>query len=295
MERWLFVVNPAAGKGRAAERWKRYRRYLRGLPAEWEIYHTRYPGDAKQMAQRVAAERAADVMVAVGGDGTIHEIIQGLAGSRVALGILPAGTGNDVARHLGIRKGRRGLEQLVRSVRTPVDLVRLEDGVFLNMAGTGFDATVAERVNDSGWLKRWGPAGYALGVIAQLAAFEPQRVRVVVDGREYTYISTWMVVIGNGSTYAGGMRLLPHASIEDGELDLCVVDGMTKPKFCRLFPTVFLGKHVGVPGVHLLKGRRIAVYPERPWPVHADGEIMPRRGLEARVWPGALFLMRPPL
>lgn len=104
MERWLFVVNPVAGKGKAARRWNRYYRHLATLGKHWDVYHTKCPGDATWIAKKTVEDRAADVVVAVGGDGTIHEVIQGLAGSSIALGILPAGTGNDLARYFGIKK-----------------------------------------------------------------------------------------------------------------------------------------------------------------------------------------------
>ncbi|MDI3256688.1 MAG: diacylglycerol kinase family lipid kinase [Kyrpidia sp.] len=293
MERWLFIVNPVAGKGKAARRWNRYYRELSILGKTWDVYHTRCAGDATWVARKIVEDRSADVVVAVGGDGTIHEVIQGLAGSSVALGILPAGTGNDLARYFGIKKGHKAVRQLKDAVRQQVDLVRMADGVFVNIAGTGFDAWVARHVNDSSWLKRWGPLGYVISVGIQLLCFRPQTVQIEVDGQIHTYRSAWMVALGNGTTYAGGMRILPEARMEDGQLDLCVVDGLTKPQFCRIFPKVFWGRHVGHPAVHFLRGKRISVQPDRPWPVHADGEVLSQTMVEATVWPGSLTVLRP--
>ncbi|ADG07917.1 diacylglycerol kinase catalytic region [Kyrpidia tusciae DSM 2912] len=293
MERWLFVVNPVAGKGKAARRWNRYYRHLATLGKHWDVYHTKSPGDATWIAKKTVEDRAADVVVAVGGDGTIHEVIQGLAGSSIALGILPAGTGNDLARYFGIKKGLRAIRQLQGAIKRQVDLVQTQSGVFINIAGTGFDAWVARHVNNSVWLKRWGPFGYVVGVAVELLFFRPQRVDIEVDGTLYTYRSAWLVALGNGSTYAGGMRILPDATMEDGELDLCVVDGLSKPEFCLIFPKVFTGKHVGHPSVHLHRGKRICIHPATPWPVHADGEVLPQETMEAMVWPGSLTVLCP--
>ncbi|MBX6395083.1 MAG: diacylglycerol kinase family lipid kinase [Alicyclobacillaceae bacterium] len=293
MERWLFVVNPAAGKGKAARWWNRYSCHLSTFDKPWDVYYTRGPGDAERMAREVVNAASSDVIVAVGGDGTIHELVQGLAGSSVALGILPAGTGNDLARYFGIRRGPEALLQLKQAIRHQVDLVKMAEGVFLNIAGTGFDARVASHVNRSFWLKRWGPVGYVWSVGIQLMFFRPQSVRVEVDGCLYTYRSAWMVAVGNGTTYAGGMRLLPLARMDDGELDVCVVDGISKAGFCCMFPTVFWGKHVGHPAVHFLRGKRVAVHPAQPWPVHADGEVLSDRIIEVEVWPKSLIVLRP--
>jgi YegS/Rv2252/BmrU family lipid kinase len=293
MERWLFVVNPAAGKGKAGRWWCRYSSQLSSFDKRWDVYHTQNPGDAARIARQVVDTASADVVVAVGGDGTVHELVQGLAGSSVALGILPAGTGNDLARYFGIRRGLEAVEQLKQASRYQVDLVKMAERVFLNIAGTGFDAHVASHVNRSFWLKRWGPVGYVWSVGVQLMFFQPQTVRVEVDDCLYTYRSAWMVAVGNGTTYAGGMRLLPRARMDDGEIDVCVVDGISKPEFCRMFPTVFWGKHVGHPAVHLLRGTRVTVRPERPWPVHADGEVLSDQIIEVEVWPKSLTVLRP--
>jgi YegS/Rv2252/BmrU family lipid kinase len=280
--RALVVHNPTAGGGRAGRLAPQVVERLRGDQVEVVQHPTLSLEDARLAACQAAAE--VDVVVAVGGDGTVGACAAGLAdagpaggspggsGVRAALGVVPAGGGNDAARSLGLPAddplAAAGL--LTRLRRRPADLATVAGRAYLNVAGAGFDSEVTRVANQRlGWAR--GRPRYAGAVLAQLVVGRTARFELVLDGRAQR-LEGWLVAVANGPSYGGGMRVAPRASLADGLLDVVVIGVIGKLEFLRTFPKVFSGAHVEHPAVAVHRAARVDLDADRTLAVYADGE-----------------------
>jgi diacylglycerol kinase (ATP) len=276
--RALVVHNPTAGGGRAGRLAPLVVERLRGDGVEVAQHATRSLEDARLAACQAAAE--VDAVVAVGGDGTVGACAAGLAdagspggsGVRAALGVVPAGGGNDAARSLGLPAGdplaAAGL--LTRLRRRPADLATVAGRAYLNVAGAGFDSEVNRVANQRlRWAK--GRPRYVGAVLAELVVGRPAEFRLVLDGRALT-VRGWLVAVANGPSYGGGMRVAPAASLDDGLLEVVVIGEIGKLEFLRTFPKVFSGRHVEHPAVAVHRAARVDLNADRTLAVYADGE-----------------------
>jgi diacylglycerol kinase (ATP) len=247
---------------------------LAAAGVEVERHLTRSLEDA-----RLAACEAAwtvDAVVAVGGDGTVGACAAGLAdagpAARAALGVIPAGGGNDAARSLGLPPSdplaAAGLLAGLR--RRPADLATVAGRAYLNVAGAGFDSEVNRVAN-----QRLGWAGnrprYIGAVLVQLAVGRTASFRLVLDGHAQTRRG-WLVAVANGPSYGGGMLVAPRASLDDGLLEVVVIAEIGKLEFLRTFPKVFSGRHVEHPAVTVHRAARVELDADRTLAVYADGE-----------------------
>ena len=270
----LLVANPTAGGGRAGRLLDEVVRRLAADRVETERHLTRSLEDARLAACEAAP--SFDAVVAVGGDGTVGACAAGLADANrpagAALGVVPAGGGNDAARSLGLPAGdplaAAGL--LARLRRRPADLATVAGRAYLNVAGAGFDSEVTRVAN-----QRLGWAGnrprYIGAVLGQLAVGGTASFRLVLDGRAQS-VSGWLVAVANGPSYGGGMRVAPQASLADGLLDVVVIADIGKLDFLRTFPKVFSGRHVEHPAVTVHRAARVELDADRTLAVYADGE-----------------------
>jgi YegS/Rv2252/BmrU family lipid kinase len=272
--RALLVFNPTAGGGRAGRLVPRVAERLTGDGVEVGQHRTRSLEDARLAACQAAGD--VDAVVAVGGDGTVGACAAGLADagpvSRAALGVVPAGGGNDAARAFGLpaRDPLAAAGLLTSLRRRPADLATVAGRGYLNVAGAGFDSEVNRVAN-----QRLGWAGnrprYIGAVLAQLAVGRTARFRLVLDGRVHE-VTGWLIAVANGPGYGGGMRVAPQASLADGLLDVVVIAGIGKLEFLRTFPKVFGGRHVEHPAVTVHRAARVELDADRPLHVYADGE-----------------------
>jgi YegS/Rv2252/BmrU family lipid kinase len=227
----------------------------------------------------MAARDSVPLVIAAGGDGTLHEVAAGLvegsadAASAPVLGILPLGTGNDFIKTLGVpSEWRAAVERLARGQPRRIDLGRLNGHVFVNNVGIGFDAQVGIEAQKVKWLK--GEAVYLAGLLrALLGAYRTPEVTVQVDDQTLKQTVT-MLDIGNGRCSGGSFWLNPEAQLDDGMLDVCVVAGLSRPGIMRLVPKVMKGAHAGEAAIRMLRGRRIQITSASPLPVHADGDVL---------------------
>lgn len=270
----MFIVNPWAGQGRAARVWARVHPRLAGL-GEWDVAHTTVPGQATELA-RAAVARGYDRVVAVGGDGTVSEVANGLAHTGAALGVVPAGTGNDFARCVRIPLDPAAAARLaLRGSHRSLDLGEIQAGAhshyFLNVAGFGFDAAVARVVN--AYPKYLGGAlPYLLGILQTLWRYRPQPVRLVADGRVLER-KVLLVAVANCPTYAGGMRIAPDAVPDDGCFHVCLVGDLPPLEVLRLLPKIFSGGHRYHLGCEFLRCRELHVTSTVTLHCQADGEL----------------------
>lgn len=287
--RTLFVVNPVAGRNACAARWRRFEEGLRrSADFPFEVHITARPSDAERVIREAANAGIRRVVVA-GGDGTVNEAVNGVLSCAPewggSLGILPFGTGNDLARSLSIpRRDKDLLSMLCRPTETGVNVGRVNGRAFVLAAGIGFDARVADDVNRHTGLKQTGKIGYALSAMRMLQSFQPTALRIEVDGEPIITGDLWLLAAGNCPYYAGGMKMFPNAVYDDDLLDVCIVSNLDRLHFLQLFPFVYAGKHVGWEKyVRMVRGREIRIESDQNVMAHADGEVFPTTSLQIQM------------
>jgi diacylglycerol kinase (ATP) len=246
--------------------------------------------EARDLARRSVAD-GVESLVVVGGDGMVHLAVQELAGSDTALGIIPAGTGNDVARYLDIPRSDPQLaaDVVVGSRTRRIDLGRCGAQYYVTVLASGFDSLVNERANAMHWPR--GQMRYNLATLAELRVFEPLPYTLELDG-EVRQVEAMLVAVGNGPSFGGGLRITHGASIDDGLLDVVIIKTMTKPDLVRTYPRLFTGGHTKHPQYehHLVHTVTVAA----PGIVaYADGERIGALPLTVEVAPLALKVLVP--
>ena len=298
-QRVVVAINPSASFGRSRDVGPALVQTLR---AEGHEVTSLQEPDYESLAAsaRAAVARRPDALVVVGGDGMVNLGANIVAGTRVPLGIVPAGTGNDMARSLGIpyenaeaaiqalgaalRHGPRTIDAAM--VRWDDDGARRERWVACAMSA-GFDALVNERAN--GMRHPKGPSRYTIAILVELARLKKVRYRLTLDARVVETDAS-LVSIGNGVSLGGGMKVTPNALLDDGLLDVMIVDPLSRTTFLRLFPKVFSGRHVGLPIVRMERARRIRI--EAPGiVVYGDGERIGPTPVDIELVPGALRVL----
>ncbi len=270
--RTMVLINPAAGGGRAGRRWEMIRS-LASRQFSFDEHRTREPGEATRVAAQ-AARDGVERMLVVGGDGTLHEVVNGLAGTAVRVAPMPFGTGNDFARGVGMKIGPSDLlEGLARDGERFVDLGQVHGRYYLNVAGVGFDAEVARIVNAMP-TKAGGTLPYLMTAVREAFRFQPSELSVCMDGAARPPGRQLMVAVGNGSAYGGGMQVCPGAEVDDGLLDVLLVGDLRGAAILRLLPRVFRGKHLGCAGVELHRAARVEIDGPAQAVLHADGELL---------------------
>jgi len=273
--RILLLAN--AGSGSASRR-KRAAEFVSRLKADRvSVVDHDSPVSAEAMRERAARARRGehDVLLVCGGDGTLHAVVNGLARvpkeERPALAVFPSGRGNDFAFELGIRSESDTLSALASGKRRFVDLGRSAKGVFLGVAGTGFDAKAARRAQTTPVLS--GSFLYSYAVVRTVLDFRPLSARVCYESGEYEGPITFAAA-GNTSRYGGGMRIAPEAALDDGLLDLCLVRAISRATLLWMFPSVFSGRHLSHPSVTYVRTSFVEIETEERADVFADGELL---------------------
>lgn len=287
-----FLVNPASGGGKGEAALRRLRELAAKAGADLVVSKS---AEDLSLQARLAAEKRVERLVAAGGDGTFHHVMQGLVGTDCAMGLVPLGRGNDLARSLGVpQQLPQAVEVAMGGPIRRIDVGQVEQQFFVGYCGVGFDSEVAHYVQQ-GKGPFSGQAAYVWGVLRTLAAFRPPIIRVEHDEGTYERAAMFAVVC-NHSRFGGGMIIAPEARIDDGVLDLVVVEAISKLKLLRIFPKVYKGEHVGHPAVTLVKTRSARIRVDRPMIMASDGEPILEvgaQGVQASIRPGALGVVVP--
>jgi diacylglycerol kinase (ATP) len=291
-----LVVNPAAGKGRALELLPLVAGRLRDGGGNVEILLSRDFAEAQSMT-RQAIQDDADVLAVMGGDGMMHLGVNTVAAAqlsgrnRTTLGLIPAGTGNDLSRGIGLdpHNAVAAAAVIAAGHRRFIDLARVGDTFVGAVLATGFDARVNRRANQMPWPR--GSTRYAVATMAELRVFSPLRYRLILDG-EVREQQAMLVAIGNTSSYGGGMLICPKADPYDGLLDVTIIHPVGRLKLLRLFPEMYSGRFVRDPCVEQLRVREVTV--EGPGLVgFGDGEMITAAPLTVCCVPRALPVFVP--
>lgn len=276
--------------GARADRWdiRHMVRWVRDRGHHVEVGVTFERGDAEAFA-RDAAGRGADVVAAVGGDGTLNEVVNGLDGYDTPVGVIPAGTANDFARQAGIPPDADHAMDVIL-LRKPVrlDTASLNGRRFLNVStgGVGAEATAETPFQIK---QAIGQLAYAISGLRKFAVLEPNR-GVFRGGGFVLECDFLMFAVGSARSAGGGTMVTPHASTTDGLLDLCIVERMPRRNFARTVLRLRHGQHVGEDGVHYLRLPQLSIDAARPISVNVDGEVSDARRLDYRARPRDLWV-----
>jgi diacylglycerol kinase (ATP) len=287
-----LLVNPTSGKGRGARLAEPVAERLRSLGASVDVVIGREADEAADLI-RDRVDAGVDAVVALGGDGLVNMALQVVGGTSVPLGVVPAGTGNDFARALGLSltEPMAGVDFLASGESRQVDLGRVAGRWFGGVLGSGFDSMVNERANRMTWPR--GRSRYNVAMLAELRTFRPVLFELVLDG-EMWRTKAMLVAVGNGASYGGGMRVCPDASLEDGLLDVTVLGPISKPEFIRVFPSVYKGTHVRHRAVTVKRARHVSLSAFGVT-AYADGERVASLPVACVAVPNALHVLAPPL
>ena len=294
-----IITNPTAGRGEAGRSLAKIRKELGAETTERLTWlFTKGRGDAEQFA-REAVARGDDLVVAVGGDGTLHEVANGVMGTETAVGLIPFGTGNDLARALGLHGNlSRACDAINNGKTISVDVGTVEGAGtngqrhFLVLAGAGFDSRTAQTVNEG---VKWigGAAAYVIGAVLTLRNFEPFDLEVTPDGGDTIKTRAMFVSVANTANTGGGMILAPGAVPTDGLLDICLVSEVSKPVLLYELTRVFKGDHVKNPAVRMIRASTVHIQADPPQPLLIDGEVLGTTPLKIGIMPGALKMRVP--
>ena len=285
-----LLTNPTSGKGKGARaRDAALERFAEaGVPVH--SLQGRDAAEALDLARSVVAEGAGTLVIA-GGDGMAHLGAQAVAGTGTALGIIPAGTGNDVARYLDLpRKDfRAAADRVLAGRRRTIDLARSGSQHFVTVLAAGFDAIVNERANEMTWPK--GQMRYNLATVAELRTLKPISYVLEIDGEQHRFDAT-MVAVGNGTSFGGGLRITEGALLDDGLLDVVIIEPMSRTMLLRTYPKLFKGTHVHHPGYRHHHAKKVTIAAPGIT-AYADGERIGPLPLTVEVAPLALRVLVP--
>lgn len=288
---FALVVNPTSGKRRGEEIARRAAERLRHAGHSTSTVQGADAAAARDQL-KLAIDAGLDGVLVVGGDGALHAVLDHVADSDLVFGLIPAGTGNDTARSLGIpvKDPDAAVDLVIRGHLRTVDLARTDEAYVATVVASGFDSKVNERANDMTWPR--GNMRYHLGTIAELRAFKPLHYTLTLDG-ETIEREAMLVAVGNGPSYGGGIRICEGASMDDGLLDVVVINPLSKPKLLRVYPRLYKGTHVNIPEFERHRVREVTL--SSPGIVaYGDGERLGALPMTTTVSPGALKVFAPP-
>jgi len=287
---WVFIVNPAAGTGRALQAALEIQSFMNQQHAAFRMEETTRQGEATEIARRAAARLGADgTVVAVGGDGTVREVAAGLCGTETAMGIIPAGTGNDLIKSTGIPSGTdEALRFLLRQEAVPIDTGTVNDQFFLNVSGIGFDVTVLDETEK--YKARFhGLLPYFLGLLRAIRFYSPQNLCIETDQERFE--GAFLICsVANGRFIGGGIPICPSADVTDHRFDCVLIRHVPRWKIPFYLPGLMMGRDLSFRVTKHLKTTSISVLGAH-LRVNVDGEILAMEHADYRIHPGSLRLV----
>ncbi len=281
----LLLANPTSGGGKGAKLKDKVIAQLTLLDKEFiDISGTSYESALVNLRESKKRHQGG-VVIVIGGDGMVHLAIQELASSNFAMLLIPAGTGNDFARSAGlsIDKPLDALDLGLREPAQRVDLGRVNDRFFAEILSTGFDSLVNERANRIHWQSK---RKYDFAMLLELPFFKPLEYQIELDSRKFV-TEAMLIAVANGTSYGGGMKVCPDASLTDGFFDVMILEPVSKFEFLRVFPKVFKGTHITHPRVRIERARSVNISASAV--AYADGERIGPLPIKAEIAPNSLL------
>ena len=289
----FFIINPVAGHGRSVRVMDKLCVYLNAQGVEYDTAFSLRPGHTVNIARK-ASTKGYDALVSVGGDGTIRELLEGMYGSGAVIGIIPAGTGNDFIKSLGIPKDPlEALKIILDGKRRTIDAGQINRRMFLNVANLGFDAQVVDTARRIPLLR--GLPAYFLATIITLFKLKLVYIEIEHEDGAHTRHETLLVAVCNGAYYGGGFHVAPPAKLDDGLFDVVLAERFSRLRVLSLLPSYIRGTHLkkNVRGLSHYTCTRLTIRTQLPVPANADGESSYETALTIQVLPYAVTVLAP--
>jgi diacylglycerol kinase (ATP) len=284
---WAIVINPVSGGGKGAALGREVSGYFAKHGLEYTIITATSALKLKENLVNFLdfpEGQYCQGVIAVGGDGLAHLVIQLVVPRNIPFTVIPAGTGNDLVRAMGwsLDSITKQLDFVTTQRPTPIDLGMVDSEWFGAILSTGFDSVVNERANSMSWPK--GPMKYNLAIAMELPRFAPISYTIELD-TQLLQVEAMLIAVANGKSYGGGMQVCPDASMTDGLFDVMILHPVSKPEFIKVFPKVFKGAHIGHPQVRIYRSARVSISSAAV--AYADGERIGGLPVRAECMAGA--------
>lgn len=284
---WALVINPVSGHGKGAT----VGTYVAGFLTQKKIAYSIVTGNSSialidHLQIFIDKNPDCEGVIAVGGDGLLHIVLQKVVPAQIPFTVIPAGTGNDFVRTLGwdLQNIDELLNTILSTNPTSIDLGLVDGEWFGAILSTGFDSIVNERANSLRWPK--GQMKYNASIAIELPRFKPRHYEILLDDRTIS-TQAMLIAVSNGRSYGGGMMVCPNASVTDGFFDVMVLHPISKPEFLKVFPRVFSGTHIDHPAVEIVRSKSVKI--ESSAVAYADGERIGQLPVAAECVPNAVM------
>ena len=309
----LFIINPKAGKGKTLDYVDIIKNYFSGNNEKYIIEITKYPGHATKLVREYVSHDKYRVY-AIGGDGTVNEVVNGLIGSNSILAVIPAGCGNDFFKsiqeisndkdnylsfNITEKSSKKDiLDHMIKGIESQIDICKINEKYFANIASVGFDAEVtykSNKIKNIPFIS--GLLAYSLSIFTMLFTYTWHPLKINIDDGNTVFTiekNALLVAVANGKYYGGGMQPAPLAKIDDGFLDVCLIDYVGRLKILRFFPKFLKGKHGEIKEVSFQRCKKLSIYSKNNIAINIDGEAGITNGeINFEIIPSALKIVLP--
>ena len=296
-EQLLFIINHRAGNGKGLEKWREIEHELLAMNVPYEALLCTSAEETKRQLTRKIKEAPIQTVGVIGGDGTVHSVLQVIANTTIGLAVFPTGSGNDIANMFRLTtKPKSFVQQLLKRTVQVVDLLEVNGHFGLTVSGVGLDATIGQLVNEAPykkWLNRMklNSLSYIIGVLHAVVISKPFQAKITLNGETTTYENTWLIACGNTQFYGGGLMICPTADPTDGRFNTTIFH--TLPKllaFTKIFPALLRQKIIHESGVTYEEGSSVYIETNPPMPAMIDGEIVTETPIHIQLHARALRL-----
>jgi diacylglycerol kinase (ATP) len=286
----LFIVNPISGSGKNNPLEKYIEEQFGNDKFTYKIIYTERAGHATELSKTAVAE-GTDIIVAVGGDGTVNETARAIIGTNCALGIIPRGSGNGLARHLKLPFNvKKGLESIATGNYISIDTATLDDKVFLSIAGMGYDAHVAKKFAKAGTR---GFMTYFKIVSSDYKNYKPRKYKLILDGKTIKW-TAFMVSFANSNQFGNNTSIDSSAKIDDGYIDVCIVRKVPMIRLPLVLPLLFMGKFDKSLYIEIIRAKEVTIIRKKGKAVHLDGDPYESgKQIEIKIHPLSLKIIVP--
>lgn len=292
----LFIINPNAGKGHASKVKDIINDCFKDRNEEYIIETTKAPGDATQIAKAYVDSDIYRVY-SVGGDGTLNEVLNGMAYSESSLATIPTGSGNDFLRTIYSGKKIKLKDMILANIQGEeklIDVAKINERYFINISSVGLDADVVSTARKFKKLPLiTGSTAYFMSIIVTIIQNKKRILEIEIDDDVKFTDNMMLVAAGNGRFYGGGMRALPKADFQDELLDICLARSMSRRRILSVFPKYMKGEHDSVEGITFKKIKKVVIKAENMFPINADGETFYAREIKFEIVPKGIKIVIP--